>query len=77
VIEALAVSLMTSNKANVAKAARHTEAIAAYLYGEHQIRKLAKKPESPTRHQEGEHRMTKHISRALQPTVMLAALSPR
>jgi DNA-binding MurR/RpiR family transcriptional regulator len=38
VIEALAVSLMTSNKANVAKAARHTEAIAAYLYGEHQIR---------------------------------------
>jgi DNA-binding MurR/RpiR family transcriptional regulator len=38
VIEALAVSLMTSNKANVAKAARHTEAIAAYLHGEHQIR---------------------------------------
>jgi DNA-binding MurR/RpiR family transcriptional regulator len=38
VIEALAVSLMTSNKANVAKAARHTGAIAAYLYGEHQIR---------------------------------------
>jgi hypothetical protein len=38
VIEALAVSLMTSNKANVAKAARHTEAIAAYLVGEHQIR---------------------------------------
>lgn len=38
VIEALAVSLMTSNKANVAKAARHTEAIAAYLYGEHPIR---------------------------------------
>ncbi|HWJ95863.1 MAG TPA: MurR/RpiR family transcriptional regulator, partial [Telluria sp.] len=38
VIEALAVSLMTSNKANVAKAARHTQAIAAYLYGEHQIR---------------------------------------
>lgn len=38
VIEALVVSLMTSNKANVAKAARHTEAIAAYLYGEHQIR---------------------------------------
>ncbi len=38
VIEALAVSLMTSNKANVAKAARHTEAIAAYLYGEHQVR---------------------------------------
>jgi DNA-binding MurR/RpiR family transcriptional regulator len=39
VIEALAVSLMTSNKANVAKAARHTEAIAAYLYdGEQQIR---------------------------------------
>jgi hypothetical protein len=34
---------MTSNKANVAKAARHTEAIAAYLYGEHQIRKLVKK----------------------------------
>ncbi|MCS0591499.1 MurR/RpiR family transcriptional regulator [Massilia norwichensis] len=34
-IEALAVSLMTSNKANVAKAARHTEAIAAYLYGDH------------------------------------------
>jgi DNA-binding MurR/RpiR family transcriptional regulator len=43
VIEALAVSLMTSNKANVAKAARHTEAIAAYLHGEHQIRKLVKK----------------------------------
>lgn len=39
VIEALAVSLMTSNKANVAKAERHTEAIAAYLYGgEHPIR---------------------------------------
>jgi DNA-binding MurR/RpiR family transcriptional regulator len=38
IIEALAVSLMTSNKANVAKAARHTEAIAAYLYGGHQIR---------------------------------------
>jgi len=38
VIEALAVSLMTSNKANVAKAARHTEAIAAYLFGEHQVR---------------------------------------
>jgi DNA-binding MurR/RpiR family transcriptional regulator len=43
VIEALAVALMTSNKANVAKAARHTEAIAAYLYGEHQIRRLVKK----------------------------------
>jgi len=38
IIEALAVSLMTSNQANVAKAARHTEAIAAYLYGAHQIR---------------------------------------
>lgn len=38
IIEALAVSLMTSNKANVAKAARHTEAIAAYLVGDHQIR---------------------------------------
>ena len=38
IIEALAVSLMTSSQANVAKAARHTEAIAAYLYGEHQIR---------------------------------------
>jgi hypothetical protein len=41
---------MTSNKANVAKAARHTEAIAAYLHGEHQIkegvrkRPVAKKP---------------------------------
>jgi len=33
VIEALAVSLMASNKANVAKAARLTEAISAYLYG--------------------------------------------
>jgi DNA-binding MurR/RpiR family transcriptional regulator len=43
VIEALAVALMTSNRANVAKAARHTEAIAAYLYGEHQIRTRAKK----------------------------------
>jgi DNA-binding MurR/RpiR family transcriptional regulator len=43
IIEALAVSLMTSNQANVAKAARHTEAIAAYLYGEHQIRTRAKK----------------------------------
>jgi DNA-binding MurR/RpiR family transcriptional regulator len=43
IIEALAVSLMTSNKANVAKAARHTAAIAAYLYGEHQIRTRAKK----------------------------------
>lgn len=38
VIEALAVALMTSNRANVAKAARHTEAIAAYLHGAHQIR---------------------------------------
>ena len=47
VIEALAVSLMTSNKANVAKAARHTEAIAAYLYGEHQIRS------NPTQKKEG------------------------
>jgi len=43
IIEALAVSLMTSSQANVAKAARHTEAIAAYLYGEHQIRTRAKK----------------------------------
>jgi len=43
IIEALAVSLMTSNKDNVAKAARHTEAIAAYLYGEHQIRTRTKK----------------------------------
>jgi DNA-binding MurR/RpiR family transcriptional regulator len=43
IIEALAVSLMTSNQANVAKAARHTEAIAAYLYGEHQVRTRAKK----------------------------------
>ena len=33
VIEALAVSLMASNKANVAKAARLTEAISAYLVG--------------------------------------------
>ena len=32
VIEALAVSLMVSNKDNVAKAARLTEAISAYLY---------------------------------------------
>jgi DNA-binding MurR/RpiR family transcriptional regulator len=32
VIEALAVSLMVSNKANVAKAARLTEAISSYLY---------------------------------------------
>jgi len=43
VIEALAVALMTSNKANVAKAARHTEAIAAYLYGEHQIKEGVRK----------------------------------
>jgi hypothetical protein len=43
VIEALAVSLMTSNQANVAKAARHTEAIAAYLHGEHQIKEGARK----------------------------------
>jgi DNA-binding MurR/RpiR family transcriptional regulator len=43
IIEALAVSLMTSSQANVVKAARHTEAIAAYLYGEHQIRSRAKK----------------------------------
>lgn len=43
VIEALAVSLMTSNKANVAKAARHTAAIAAYLVGEHQIRSTHKR----------------------------------
>jgi DNA-binding MurR/RpiR family transcriptional regulator len=43
VIEALAVSLMTSNKANVAKAARHTGAIAAYLVGEHQIRSSTQK----------------------------------
>lgn len=54
IIEALAVSLMTSNKDNVAKAARHTEAIAAYLYGEHQIRtgsthkKTTKKPRGST-----------------------------
>lgn len=33
VIEALAVALMVSNKSNVAKAARLTEAISAYLYG--------------------------------------------
>jgi DNA-binding MurR/RpiR family transcriptional regulator len=33
VIEALAVSLMASNEANVAKAARLTEAISAYLVG--------------------------------------------
>lgn len=33
VIEALAVSLMASNKANVAKAARLTDAISAYLVG--------------------------------------------
>jgi DNA-binding MurR/RpiR family transcriptional regulator len=33
VIEALVVSLMVSNKANVAKAARLTDAISAYLYG--------------------------------------------
>lgn len=33
VIEALAVALMVSNKANVAKAARLTEAISAYLVG--------------------------------------------
>ncbi|OFA03708.1 MurR/RpiR family transcriptional regulator [Duganella sp. HH101] len=33
VIEALAVSLMVSNKDNVEKAARLTEAISAYLYG--------------------------------------------
>ncbi len=32
-IEALAVSLMVSNKANVAKAARLTEAISAYMFG--------------------------------------------
>ena len=48
VIEALAVSLMTSNKANVAKAARHTEAIAAYLCGEHQIR-TGSTPKKPKR----------------------------
>lgn len=52
VIEALAVSLMTSNKANVAKAARHTEAIAAYLVGEHQIRSTStpKKEGATKRH---------------------------
>lgn len=33
VIEALAVALMVSNKDNVAKAARLTDAVAAYLYG--------------------------------------------
>ena len=33
IIEALAVSLMVSNKDNVEKAARLTEAISAYLYG--------------------------------------------
>ena len=49
VIEALAVSLMTSNKANVAKAARHTGAIAAYLYGEHQIRSSTHKREDARR----------------------------
>lgn len=36
VIEALAVALMVSNQANVDKAARLTEAIAAYLYGDGQ-----------------------------------------
>jgi DNA-binding MurR/RpiR family transcriptional regulator len=51
VIEALAVSLMTSNKANVAKAARHTEAIAAYLFGEHQIRSSTQKKEGARRRQ--------------------------
>jgi DNA-binding MurR/RpiR family transcriptional regulator len=51
VIEALAVSLMTSNKANVAKAARHTEAIAAYLFGEHQIRSSTQKKEGAGRRQ--------------------------
>jgi hypothetical protein len=33
VIEALVVTLMVSNKDNVAKAARLTDAISAYLYG--------------------------------------------
>ncbi len=37
VIEALVVALMVSNKANVAKAARLTEAISAYLCGPEQI----------------------------------------
>lgn len=37
-IEALAASLMVSNKDNVEKAARLTEAISAYLYGEENIR---------------------------------------
>ena len=37
VIEALVVSLMVSNKANVAKAARLTDAIAAYLVGSDQV----------------------------------------
>lgn len=45
VIEALAVSLMVSNKDNVEKAARLTEAISAYLYGP-ATKKRKKKRES-------------------------------
>ncbi|MQA36803.1 MurR/RpiR family transcriptional regulator [Rugamonas aquatica] len=43
VIEALAVSLMVSNKDNVEKAARLTEAISAYLYGPATRKRTAKK----------------------------------
>ncbi|ELX08938.1 putative transcriptional regulator RpiR family [Janthinobacterium sp. HH01] len=43
VIEALAVSLMVSNKDNVEKAARLTEAISAYLYGPAARKRTAKK----------------------------------
>ncbi|OEZ63622.1 MurR/RpiR family transcriptional regulator [Duganella sp. HH105] len=43
VIEALAVSLMVSNKDNVEKAARLTEAISSYLYGPATGKRTAKK----------------------------------
>ncbi len=50
-IEALVVSLMVSNKDNVAKAARLTEAIAAYLYGTEPISRTAKSGAKKSRKQ--------------------------
>lgn len=49
VIEALVVALMVSNKANVAKAARLTDAIAAYLYGADQVSNSSTSPDGARR----------------------------
>ncbi|PWF39396.1 MurR/RpiR family transcriptional regulator [Massilia glaciei] len=49
VIEALVASLMVSNKANVAKASRLTEAISAYLVGASQDSKSSSTKDGPRR----------------------------